>query len=307
MELRQLRTFQTVARLMNFNRAADALNYAQSTVSAQIKLLEEELGVSLFDRLGKRIVITEAGQKLMRYAQKMIDIEQETLTEISNSETLIGSISVRAPQSVGTYLLPSVLQQFKNQYPRVGFDVSSCALFTLGQELRSGIIDVAFLLAESVNAADLTAELIRIEPLVFVSDPNHVLTKSAGMTFRDLNGQSILLPKHDCSYKMQFEEMLAADNIRPSVVMEFNSIEAIKQCVIKGLGITVIPEIAVKAELAQERLKALPWLDEPLETGVLMIRHKDKWISPALKVFMDICRETMKHFPKPSISNFKKG
>jgi DNA-binding transcriptional LysR family regulator len=294
MELRQLRTFQTVARLMNFNRAADALNYAQSTVSAQIKLLEEELGVSLFDRLGKRIVITEAGQKLMRYAQKMIDIEQETLTEISNSETLIGSISVRAPQSVGTYLLPSVLQQFKRRYPRVGFDISSCALFTLRQELRSGIIDVAFLFAESVNASDLTAELVRIEPLVFVSGPNHALTQNIGMTFRDLNGQSIFLPKHDCSYKMQFEEMLTAESISPSVVMEFNSIEAIKQCVIKGLGITLIPEIAVKSELAQKKLEKIPWLDEPLETGVLMIRHKDKWISPALQAFMDICRETMK-------------
>jgi DNA-binding transcriptional LysR family regulator len=293
-ELRQLRTFQTVARLMNFNRAADALNYAQSTVSAQIKLLEEELGVSLFNRLGKRIVITEAGQKLMRYAQKMIDIEQETLTEISNSEILIGSISVRAPQSVGTYLLPSVLQQFKRQYPRVGFDISSCALFTLQQELRSGIIDVAFLLAESINAADLTAELVRIEPLVFVSDPNHAITKGVGITFRDLNGQSIFLPKHDCSYKMQFEEILTSENINPSVVMEFNSIEAIKQCVIKGLGITVIPEIAVKDELVQNKLKKIPWLDEPLETGVLMIRHKDKWISPALQAFMDISRKSMK-------------
>ena len=294
MELRQLRTFQTVARLMNFNRAADALNYAQSTVSTQIKLLEEELGVSLFNRLGKRIVITEAGQKLMRYAQKMIDIEQETITEISNSETLIGSISVRAPQSVGTYLLPSVLRQYKKQYPRVGFDVSSCALYTLGQELRSGIIDVAFLLAESINAADLTAELVRIEPLVFVSDPNHVFTHRDGITFKDLNGQSILLPKHDCSYKMQFEEMLTAENIKPSVVMEFNSIEAIKQCVMKGLGITVMPEIAVEAELAQKKLEKIVWLDEPLETGVLMIRHKDKWISPALQAFMDISRETMK-------------
>jgi len=77
------------------------------------------------------------------------------------------------------------------------------------------------------------------------------------------------------------------------VIMEFNSIEAIKQCVIKGLGITLMPEIAVKAELAQNKLKKIKWLDEPLETGVLMIRHKDKWVSPALQAFMDICRETM--------------
>jgi DNA-binding transcriptional LysR family regulator len=195
---------------------------------------------------------------------------------------------------VATYLLPPVLLQFKNRYPRVGFDVSSCALYSLRQELRSGIIDVAFLLAESVDAADLAAELVRIEPLVLVSGLNHALTKNTGVTFRDLNGQSILLPKHDCSYKMQVEEMFTADNITPSVIMEFNSIEAIKQCVIKGLGITVIPEIAVKGELAQNRLKKIPWLDEPLETGVLMIRHKDKWISPALQAFMDISRDMMK-------------
>ena len=78
--------------------------------------------------------------------------------------------------------------------------------------------------------------------------------------------------------------------------MEFNSIEAIKQCVMKGLGITVIPEIAVETELAQKQLKKISWLDEPLETGVLMIRHKDKWISPALQAFMDLSRETMGHY-----------
>ncbi len=89
--------------------------------------------------------------------------------------------------------------------------------------------------------------------------------------------------------------MLTAENICPSVVMEFNSIEAIKQCVIKGLGITVIPEIAVKAELDQKTLKKIPWLDEPLETGVLMIRHKDKWISPALQAFLDLSREMMRN------------
>jgi DNA-binding transcriptional LysR family regulator len=73
-----------------------------------------------------------------------------------------------------------------------------------------------------------------------------------------------------------------------------DSIEPIKRCVIKGLGITVIPEIAVETEIVQNKLKMIPWPDKPLETGVLMIRHKDKWISPVLKVFMDLSREMMK-------------
>jgi DNA-binding transcriptional LysR family regulator len=98
MELRQLKTFKTVAQLLNFNRAAEILNYSQSAVSAQIKLLEEELGVKLFERLGKRIALTQAGETLMRYSQKMLDIEKETLTEVSGWKEPHGSISVRIPQ-----------------------------------------------------------------------------------------------------------------------------------------------------------------------------------------------------------------
>ena len=136
MELRQLKTFQTVTRLASFNRAAEALNYAQSTVSAQIKLLEEEFGVPLFNRLGKNITLTEAGQMLMRYSQRMLDIEKETLTKVSGWEEPHGSISIRIPQSIGTYLLPSVLSKFKESFPRVGFDISTCAYNELIQELK---------------------------------------------------------------------------------------------------------------------------------------------------------------------------
>ncbi len=82
MELRQLKTFRTVATLLSFHRAADVLNYAQSTISAQIRALEEDLGVRLFDRLGKRIVLTDAGELLSQYAQKMLDIEAATLSDV---------------------------------------------------------------------------------------------------------------------------------------------------------------------------------------------------------------------------------
>lgn len=293
MELRQLKTFQTVARLLSFNRAAEILNYSQSAVSAQIKLLEEELGVPLFDRLGRRIRLTEAGHMLVQYSQKMLDIEKETVTKIAGWEEPYGSISIRIPQSIGTYLLPSVLSEFQVGFPKVGFDISTCAYDALIDELRTGITDVAFLLADSIPFAELKTELLRIEPLVIVASPDHFLAKQSVVHTRDLTDQSILLPKHDCSYKMVFEQILTEEKVDAATFIELNSIEAIKQCVIKGIGVTLIPMMAVAQEIDQQKLTILPWSEEPLETAILMIWHKDKWLSPTLQAFMDTVKAVM--------------
>lgn len=293
MELRQLKTFQTVAKLLSFNRAAELLNYSQSAVSAQIKLLEEDLGVPLFDRLGRRVRLTEAGHMLVQYSQKMLDIEKETMAKVAGWEEPYGSISVRIPQSIGTYLLPSVLSEFTTKFPKVGLDISSCAYHSLQHELKTGIIDVAFLLADSIPFAELKAELLRIEPLVIVSSPDHPLAKQPVLHIRDLTGRSILLPKHDCSYKMVFEQILTEAKVDSATLIELNSIEAIKQCVIKGIGVTIIPRMSVTQEIAQQKLIILPWSEEQLETAILMIWHKDKWLSPTLQAFMDTVKAVM--------------
>jgi DNA-binding transcriptional LysR family regulator len=294
MELRQLKTFQVVSRLLSFNRAAENLNYAPSTVSTQIRLLEEEFGVPLFDRLGKRIRLTEAGRTLMHYSQKMLDIEKETLAKISGWEEPHGSISIRIPQSIGTYVLPSVLSKFQARFSKVGFDIGTCAYDTLVHELHTGITDIAFLLADSISFSELKVDLLRVEPLVVVSSPDHPLAERPAMDIYDLIGQSILLPKHDCSYKMLFERMLTEEKVEPVTFMELNSIETIKQCVLKGIGVAMIPKMAIKKEVAQKEMTILPWPEEQLETAVLMIWHKDKWLSPTLEAFMQAAKEVMK-------------
>ena len=291
MELRQLKTFQMVGKLLSFNRAADALNYAQSTVSVQIRGLEEEFGVPLFDRLGKQVVLTEAGQTLMRYAQKMLDMEEETYSELAGRTQSQGSLCVRIPQSLGTYFLPSILQRFHARYPNVGFDINSCAFHSLEHELKSGVTDVAFLLAESINAKDLTSEVLGVLPLVVVAKAGHPLAGQSSMAIEDLKGEVIILPKHDCSYRMVFEQILTEKRVRIASVIEMNTIEAIKQCVMMGIGVTITPEITVNEEILRKKLVVLPWSEEMLETAILMIRHKDKWISPTLSAFMQDARE----------------
>lgn len=289
MEFRQLKTFQVVAQLLSFNRAAETLNYSQSTVSTQIRLLEEEFNAPLFNRLGKRICLTEAGQMLMHYSRKMLDIEKEALTRVSGCEEPHGSISIRIPQSIGTYVLPSVLAEFQTRFPKIGFNISTCAYETLVHELKTGIIDVAFLLADAIPFSELKTELLTVEPLVIISNPEHALAKQTSVKPRDLMNQTIILPKHDCSYKMIFQQILTEEKIS-STLMEINSIESIKRCVIGGLGIAMMPLMAVHAEINQKKVIQLPWPQEELETGILMIWHKGKWLSPAIKSFMDSMR-----------------
>ncbi|MBI9076617.1 MAG: LysR family transcriptional regulator [Desulfatibacillum sp.] len=292
MDFQKLKTFRTVATLMNFNQAAKVLHYAQSSVSAQIKALENDLGAQLFERVGKKINLTPAGEKMLQYAHKMLAIEQEARDELNSNPRGASLLTLRMPQTVATYHLPRVLPVFQEQFPEVDLDITSCALFSLENELSIGTVDLAFLLTDTVSAASLDIEMLRTEPLVMVASPGHPLAAQARLDMQDLEGQVLFLPKADCGYRMAFEQALTMDGIRLRSLIEMNSIEAIKESVAKGSGVTIIPRISIEQELQRGRLVILDW-KESLETGVLMIWHKGKWFSPALETFMEAFRQSL--------------
>ena len=290
MDLHKLRTFRTVAALLNFNRAAELLHLAQSTVSAQIRNLEEEIGVPLFERNGKRVALTEAGASMLDYAHKLIAIEEEAIHAASGRGAPSGRINLRVPQSISTYCLPHILALYLNRFPKINFDVSSCALYALERELDIGTIDLAFLLADSINSSGLDFEMLGVEPLVLVAGPEHPLTKKKEIRYPDLQGTALFLPKADCGYRMTFERTLAAVGVEPAAYLDMNSLEAIKQCVLAGLGAALMPRMSAAREIARGELKVLP-LEDDLETGIIMIRRKDKWMSPALEEFIKVVRK----------------
>jgi DNA-binding transcriptional LysR family regulator len=293
MELRQLKTFQTVGRLLSFYRAAEKLHYAQSTVSAQIKSLEEEFGVPLFDRLGKKVILTDAGDMLMQYAEKILAIEEETRAGVLGWKEPKGTISLRIPETVGSCLLPEAFSEFHRAYPNVSLDISNCAFQTLKQEFKTGITDLAFLIAEQVSASELIVETLGFLRLVAVCAPNQKMVGVSRFTLNDLAGETILLPKQDCSYKMAIDKEFTERDIRLAAKIEMASVEMIKQCVTRGMGIAILPETAVKEEITNGLLHVLPWQDG-YEQAILMLWHKDKWIFPALHAFMDMARENVR-------------
>lgn len=293
MELRQLKTFQTVGRLLSFYRAAETLHYAQSTVSAQIKALEEEFAVPLFDRLGKKVVLTEAGEMLMQYAEKILAIEEETRAGVSGRKEAQGSISLRIPETVGTYLMAEAFGNFKKTCPKVSLDISNCAFQALKQEFKTGITDLAFLIAEQVSVAELVVEVLGFIDIVAICSPAHPARCKKNFSLQDFTGETLLLPKQDCSYKMDFDRELVENSIHVAAKIETTSIETIKQCVMQDVGIAVLPEISIRKEREAGRIHILPWENFGRQQAVLMLWHKDKWIFPALQTFMEMARKSV--------------
>jgi len=294
MEIRQLRSFINVARLLSFNRAAKKMHYAQSSVSAQIHALEEELSVKLFDRLGKTIILTEAGERLVQYAEKITALEEETRSELKSEGQPRGSLTIRMPESLGIYRFPPVIKEFVSKHPGVRLNFTACTHEGLQQDLRKGVTDLGFLLTESINDADLEAEVLGFENIMLVAATGHPLTMKKQVRANDLMEETFLLSKVDCSYRRSFENILEAQGIPIQNTIMFNSVASLKECAIQGLGLTVLPKMAVAAEIASKKLAPVKWKDGQFEVAILMVWYKERWISPKQKAFMATTRSVIK-------------
>jgi len=158
-----------------------------------------------------------------------------------------------------------------------------------------GRVDVAFVLDGAVEAAGLLVEPLIGEGVTIIAPSGHVLVSSASVAPQDLSGESVLLPEapeSGCAYRGQFERQLGERGVVPQERMEFQSIEAVKQCVAAGMGVSVLISVAVEAEIEDGRLAALRW-EEPFEVFTQMVWHEKRWKSPALRAFLETAREVL--------------
>lgn len=293
MELRQLATFAAVARDLNFTRAAEELGYAQSSVTAQIQALEAELGAPLFERLGKRIALTASGRRLLPYAERLHRLAEEAQSVVAAGDEPGGTLVVGAPESLCAYRMPPVLSRFRRHFPRVELIVRPGVCADLRRGLADGSVDVGFLLEPPIQQFNLHVEQLVAEPLRLVTYPGHRLARLPRVEPQDLAGEPLLLTEVGCSYREPFERTLSRAAARPGVVLEFGSVEAIKQCVMAGMGLSFLPLIAVEAELDRGRLVALPWTGGEYGLVTQIAWHRDKWLSPALRALVDLSREVL--------------
>ncbi|WJE17629.1 LysR family transcriptional regulator [Halobacillus sp. ACCC02827] len=292
MDFKQLRTFITAAEMLNFTKTAKQLNFAQSSVTAQIKALEEELGQPLFERLGRRLFLTDAGHRFKEYADQLVRIYAEAKAVVGDEQKLQRTLVIGAQESQCTYRLPPVLSAFRKHFPEVKVIFKPAhSEARVREEIRNGTLDVAVLLDQEKSADHLVTEALREEKLMVVAAADHPLSVKKKVGVDELADETFLLTESGCSYRELLEHSFHQDGYSLSNLLEFGSIEAIKQCAVAGLGLAALPEMVVEKEIREGRLVELPWTKDmpPLYTQIAW--HKEKWMSVPLSGFIDLTRK----------------
>jgi DNA-binding transcriptional LysR family regulator len=296
LDLEQLKTFRVVAMTESFTRAAAELGCCQSSVTTRIKLLERELGALLFERFrfSRKVILTEVGRRTFDYAEQLLALADKTKVAAQIQATdPSGELRVGAPEALLTYRLSGVLHRFQTLYPKVQLGVSSnnsSEMLVIG--VAEGVTDVAFVIDQPVRSDKVLVEPLAKEELVFVAAPDHNFTAAGGyLDARDLARIPMLFSEHNCPFRVILNRSLRVVGIRLDGALEVGSIEAVKQCVMAGMGIAVLPLIAVTSELDRRALVRVPCPAIQLLPYTQMIRPKARWTLPALTALWDLATQ----------------
>ncbi len=283
MDIRNFITFNAIVSYSSFTKAAKALSYAQSTVTLHIKELEKHYDEPLFDRIGKKIMLTEFGRELY---QRTTHLEKDYQDILALRETTlpVKTIRIGGYESILKYRLYDLVKNFSRLHPNVNLSIyyGNCA--ELRQMVRDGALDIAFQLENETEFSQLKSISLIEEKLCLVLPPNSDLSV--------LHSENLAVYQTEkvCSYRKIFERYLTAQKINPQSVTETSSVDLIKQYVSYGLGFSLLPEVTVRDKSEQERLTILPF-----ETDVSLysqiIYHKDKHTFPAMESFIDLVKD----------------
>ncbi|MGM0727924.1 MAG: LysR family transcriptional regulator [Bacillota bacterium] len=281
MELRHLITFKTIVNKNGFNKAAEHLGYAQSSITTHVKELEKELGRPLFDRLGKRVILTHFGEQYLPYANQIIELYEQSLTIDKEPQ---GDLTIGISESLTICRIPLILLEFKQKYPKVSLYVKSLENYDVTKSLQSGDIDLALVLEnKNWTQEELYIEELVREIMVFISPHSKGDTLNTAL-YSDLR----------CSYKSVFDDYIISNELYIKDSIEFQSIEAIKQCVKNGLGVSLVPFFSVKEELKNGLFKGEKVSNQQNSLSTYLTYHKDKWLSPSITSMIELVQKHAK-------------
>lgn len=289
MENRNARTFVKIVETGSFTKAAELLGYSQAAVTAQIKSMEKELGVPLFDRIGKRVYLTHEGKTFLPHALNMLKAEEEALSSIRHDGPLTGSISICAPSSYADHVLPDLVLNYRNIHPGVFISVrTSDYVDDSTQRLARGEIDFLVRLDEDSKDPGFVTIASRPEPLIFVTYPGNPMLGRDKLSIGDVVKKQFITSTREIGYSAILEKELLKMGMELQPVMDIGSVEAIIRILLGGFGVALLPGYVASGYIEKGELAEIKVKDYEIKMNSYYLCSKDRWINPAMREFIRI-------------------
>lgn len=287
MDLRSIATFVEVAELGSFTRAGQKLGYSQPTVSFQIKQLEQELGVPLFERIGHTIALTGEGEYALLQAQQILRSCKEMVEGSNFSQEPSGIIRLATADSLCTPLVAHHFASFREKYPKLSLQVRTAGTSELFQLLDHNEVDVLCTLDRHIFDTSYVTAVEEKIPVHFVASVQHPLAQREEVSIPELLCEPCLLTEKDMSYCRMLHERLAQDNFEMKPVLESGNADLLCQLVEQNLGISFLPDFVTQQSVRCGKMTRLNVPDLKIELWKQVIYRKEKWVSMPMKAVID--------------------
>jgi len=290
MNFSKLQTFVTLSECLNFTEAAEQLYCSQPSVSMQIQSLEKDMGVPLFDRIGKKLYLTKHGQQFKPYAEQIINLYHSAKEHVRQLDDLsYGTLSFGASNFVGAHLLPAVLGEFNSAHPGITINMNITSSASLTAMLESNKVE--FLVVSDripIDESRYHARTFYQDELVLIVHPAHRLAKATNCTLAELADEMWVLKPHQSATRSYLEREFDRYGFRSPRRIEISNLEAIKQSVVHGLGISIVSSLAVRHEVQNGQLVIVPIEGVSMLRGIRYAYHRSIHLSPAAARFLGL-------------------
>jgi len=292
MELRNLITFIHVAELGSFTKAAEQLGYSQSTVSFQIKQLEDELACLLFERINHTITLTERGHELVSYAHQVRSLTDEFKDNLEEEKECSGHIHIVTPDSVCDDMINRTYIDFHNKYPSISVKFTTADTSVMFDMLDHNEADVIITLDTHSYQKDYI--IAKEEPLSahFIANSKSKFAGIKGLTIKDIINEPFILTEYGQGYRRVLDKELAKNSMEITPVLEIGRTDIITSLIAQSDMISFLPDFVTKDMVKTGTLSYLDVCDINVDIWKQLIYHKNKWMSKALKTFIEYIKNT---------------
>jgi len=288
MNLNQLKIFYFAVKNTNLSVAAEKLFITQPAVTKGIQRLQEHYEIKFIDFVGKKLVLTDAGEVLYQIAEKIFELENQAEESIRDfQQRQRGHIRILSSESFGDYYLPQIIIRFNKAYPLVRVSMNILPTEQVAESTASLNCDLGFISYPIVHKKLALKEVLE-DRLVIITPRQHSLAAKKHLSAKDLEGQQFIMHEKDSAPRRAIEKFMRQNNISVEIPLELSSNRAIKRAVEEGIGIALISRKVANEEIRAKRLSAINLRDPSMKRKFFLVHHKDKYISEPLQLLMDM-------------------